>query len=237
MTQINEDRAYWNEQERLWNQTVEAFTAAVRLEHPNQGALDFAEFLTSALRATAANVGDVRTLTAGRPGSWESNILAEMLDSCAGYDRNDLMAYRTEVVVVPLNVSLMVEEEYRAASPAERAEMLLPFDQAQMDAEDEAEDNEAAHDAAREAVETRYEVGFRDYAERFSAAVLAASWDIPRLNGNVIVRVDSRPEQDWSDGTIFNPSEDESESDWLARHLWLAARSRTGSVALPDFPA
>jgi hypothetical protein len=34
---------------------------------------DFAEFLTLAVASTAANVGGVEELLAGRPGSWEAD--------------------------------------------------------------------------------------------------------------------------------------------------------------------
>ena len=53
--------AYWTEYERLWNQTVGALTAAVRLNHPEHGQADFASFLSSAPRATVANVGSIDT--------------------------------------------------------------------------------------------------------------------------------------------------------------------------------
>ena len=60
----------------LWARTVDTLTQAVRLTRPGpDGATepdDFADFLSSALLAVAANVGSVHRLTAGRPGSWEA---------------------------------------------------------------------------------------------------------------------------------------------------------------------
>ena len=61
--------AYAIEYRRLWDATVATLTAAVQLDHPQHGAVDFSDFLASALGAVAANVGSANRITAGRPGS------------------------------------------------------------------------------------------------------------------------------------------------------------------------
>lgn len=43
--------------------------------------IDFAEFLYHALLHTAANLGGVDELLAGRPGSWEASAVRELLGS------------------------------------------------------------------------------------------------------------------------------------------------------------
>lgn len=60
---------------------------------------DFAEFLAQALVATAANVGGVETVLAGRPGSWEADAVRQLPVGTVGSDEEDLIAHRTEPVV------------------------------------------------------------------------------------------------------------------------------------------
>ena len=60
--------AYATEYRRLWDATVATLTAAVQLDHPQHGPVDFSDFLASALGAVAANVGSANRITAGRPG-------------------------------------------------------------------------------------------------------------------------------------------------------------------------
>lgn len=55
--------AYVEEYRRLWDATVATLTAAVRLTHPQHGAMDFADFLAAALGAVAANVGSAERIT------------------------------------------------------------------------------------------------------------------------------------------------------------------------------
>lgn len=63
--------------------------------------IDWAEFVTLALAGAAANVGGVEAALAGRPGSWEAEMVRQTLNSTAADDK-DLLRHRTEPVVVDL---------------------------------------------------------------------------------------------------------------------------------------
>ena len=59
--------AYATEYRRLWDATVATLTAAVQLDHPQHGPVDFSDFLASALGAVAANVGSGYRITLAGP--------------------------------------------------------------------------------------------------------------------------------------------------------------------------
>lgn len=61
-----------------------ATLTAVQLDHPQHGPVDFSDFLASALGAVAANVGSAERITAGRPGSWESDALGQLVAGTVG---------------------------------------------------------------------------------------------------------------------------------------------------------
>ncbi len=63
---------------------------------------DFADIAAHVLTAVAANVGSVETLLAGRPGSWEADLVRRLVDGTAGYD-GDLVHWRTEPVRLALD--------------------------------------------------------------------------------------------------------------------------------------
>lgn len=214
--------AYWTEYERLWNQTVGALTAAVRLNHPEHGQADFAYFLSSALRATVANVGSIDTALAGRSGSWEANKVAELLHDGAGNDRAELVQYRTERVIVPLNVEDLVDEAWQGGHDNGG---LLPYGEAEIAAGD--------GDELRADVYRRYAAGYRAYAERFVAAVYSAAWDTPGLaSKQVSVLVETDPDYQPGQDSVTNPNE--FEGDWLVRHLWSKAFAAVGMPTVPS---
>ncbi len=243
---------YAAEYRRLWDATVATLTAAVQLDHPQHGAVDFSDFLASALGAVAANVGSVERITAGRSGSWESAALRQLVGGTVGYDADavELAPRRTVPVLVPLNVAQLVTEAYQDA-PAESREAMLPHvdDAAQViyqageqwraahpaPAEDapeaEWETYSAAEDAQIEAAEdvlrARYFATFEAYAEAFTAAVLDEARAIEGLSVPVEVQVQTDPEAGWWGTTdTTNPVDDEYQSDPLAWRLWSAARDR-----------
>ena len=256
---------YTSEYRRLWDATVSTLTAAVQLDHPEHGAVDFSDFLASALGAVAANVGSAERITAGRPGSWESDALGHLVFGTVGYDADavELAPRRTVPVLVPLNVAQLVTEAYQDA-PVERREAMLPDvdDAAQViyraeeewraahpaPAEDASEaewDTYSAAEAAQieqtqaeeDAQRARYAATFRSYAEAFTAAVVEEARTIEGLSVPVEVQVQADPEATWwYPSDTVNPGD--SGSDALAWRLWSAARDRVPvPSALVEVPA
>ncbi|GAA2417741.1 helix-turn-helix domain-containing protein [Mycolicibacterium llatzerense] len=66
-------------------------------------AIDWAEFVTHALAGAAANIGGIEKILAGRPGSWEADVIRQALTSTVGPDEWDLWRHRTVPVKVVLN--------------------------------------------------------------------------------------------------------------------------------------
>lgn len=252
MTEQGAQQAYDTEYRRLWDSTVDTLTAAVQLVHPVRGgAMDFPDFLASALGAVAANVGSASRITAGRPGSWESDALGRLVAGTVGYDADalELAPRRTVPVLVPLNVAQLVAEAYEDA-PADRRKPMLPHvdDAASMiyqagedwsaehpppddgaaaiewEAYEAAADEQAAQEQAAEAVlRARYAATFEAYAAAFTAAVLDEARTIG-LSVPVAVEARTDPEDPWWEPTdTTNP---DAESDPLAWLLWSAARDR-----------
>jgi len=256
------ERAYIVERQRLWDTTVDVLTAAVQLDHPQHGAADFADFLASALGAVAANVGSTERITAGRPGSWEADLLVQLVNGTVGWDltSEDLAQWRTIPILVRLNVAQLVSES-RMDAPAEQRPAMLPeLDDAlrtiyRAEADENAANpapSEEAGAAAREAYDAaaderaerygaaeddlrrRYTTAFEAYGERFTEAVRAAAEQIHGLTVPVEVQAESDPEASWFDGDTINSHG--WDDDKLASHLWEAARQRVGLPTL-DEPA
>lgn len=59
---------------------------------------DFAAIVAQVLTAVAANVGSGETLLAGRSGSWEADLVRQLVNGTAGEDPDDLLSWRTEPV-------------------------------------------------------------------------------------------------------------------------------------------
>ena len=250
--------AYATEYRRLWDATVATLTAAVQLDHPRHGPVDFADFLASALGAVAANIGSAYLITAGRAGSWESDALGQLVAGTVGYDADavELAPRRTLPVLVPLNVAQLVNEAYQDATVEQRGAMLPDLDDAAQviyraaeewssqhpepgegapaavrEAYEKAADAQGEQEqAAEETLRARYAATFQAYAEAFTAAVLDSARAIDGLTVAVEVKAETNPEATWWDPTdTLNPTEDDA-SDALAWHLWAAARDR---VPLP----
>jgi hypothetical protein len=213
--------------------TVEALTRAARLRHPEYGQLDFAEFTAHALATAAANVGGVDRLLAGRPGSWEADKLGDLLYSTVGYDEELLPRYRTEPLVIHLNVHrLMVnratEPDYLTGYEREWEACERRWDAVADEALDErlteAMDEEFA------AIDAKWTARYADYAQRFAAAVHAAAAELDGLD--VPVRVEAEPAPTGAgDTTPRHPEDidfDSPDLDQLALRLWDA-----GLIAVP----
>lgn len=231
--------AYVEEHRRLWETTVATLTAAVRLNHPQHGSLDFSDFVASALGAVAGNVGSAERITAGRPGSWESDLLAQLVTGTVGDDDAVLATYRTEPVVVRLNVAQLVTEAWEDAAEQERAGMLTSLTDALdalpevgRDGREPTEDEEAEWAAVDADLRRRYTNAFETYAQRFTTAVIEAAQGIEGLSVPVEVKTETDPEASWwHDQDTTNPHEWD-EDDELAGRLWAAARQRVGTPRL-----
>lgn len=71
---------------------------------------DWAEFVAQALAGAAANIGGIEATLAGRPGSWEADIVRNLLTSIVGYDEESLVAHRTEALIVDLDIDALLED-------------------------------------------------------------------------------------------------------------------------------
>lgn len=204
---------YDAEYERLWKAAVETLTAAARLEHPSDaGRFDFADFVTTALRATIANVGDPGPLIAGRYNPWELIELRDVVRRIVGDspDMFELAEYRTEPIHVQLHVANLVF--HNADDPG----ALEEFD----DAVDQAGD-----DDARALIAQQYTAAYQSYADRFVAAVRAEAAKRPGLAELVTVDVDTSLM--WqSEPEIDNPIE--GDCDPLVWHFWSTAQEAAG---------
>lgn len=97
MTQETESVASAQEPSRL-DQAIKVMTELFRETD------DYSEAVTIVLASVAANAGSSYALISGRPGSWESGVLSQMLGSTVSPDDAALMQYRTEPVTVRINV-------------------------------------------------------------------------------------------------------------------------------------
>lgn len=71
---------------------------------------DWAELVTLAITAAAANLGGVDRSLAGRPGSWEADKVRSLILSTAGEDPADLMAHRREPLRVRIAAAGLLQD-------------------------------------------------------------------------------------------------------------------------------
>lgn len=69
----------------------EAVLHAVRDEH------DFGGWLASVLASVAAELGSTSALTAGRPGSWEADLVQQLVKGTVGWDDDYLDTYKQPI--------------------------------------------------------------------------------------------------------------------------------------------
>jgi hypothetical protein len=67
-----------------------AIVDAVREEH------DFSGWIAQILATAAAELGSTAALTAGRPGSWEANLVQQLARGTVGWDDDYLADYAKE---------------------------------------------------------------------------------------------------------------------------------------------
>ena len=86
-------------------EVVRALTQVARRCNSRGEPIDFADFIARVVAATAANVGGPDQLLAGRSGSWEASYLASLLQGTMGDRPVDWLWFRTEPLIVPLNIA------------------------------------------------------------------------------------------------------------------------------------
>lgn len=84
MTTIEPQQA----REEYTRAAVKAALTAASSEH------DFAGWAAEVLCRTAAQLGSTDALLAGRPGSWESSMIRQLIGGTVGHDDEELDRYR-----------------------------------------------------------------------------------------------------------------------------------------------
>jgi hypothetical protein len=206
--------------------TIRALTRAAAYQRKSNARVDFAGFLAQVLAATATNVGGLERLPSGRPGSWEASHVEALLLGTVGDDWVTWRTFRTEPLVIPLNVAELIQGRDHPG--------LLSLDDA-LEAvglryESAGDDEEAqnAWHAQVEALISRYRSEYRAYANRL--VIAAKAGEVLDLSCRVEVNVDCDPTSTRYDNSgIVNPFEFETED--LTLSIWEAAHD---SVSLPN---
>lgn len=126
--------------------------------------VDFAEIAAHALTAVAANLGSVDTLVAGRPGSWEADLVRRLVEGTAG-DNGGLLLWRTE----PVRLEFDAEDVFFDFGISDLYEQ--DREQAVQRMDDELTDADTA-DERLDAVERLWEQDLAKYAEAYQATAL-----------------------------------------------------------------
>lgn len=144
---------------------------------------DWAQFVTVALAAAAANNGGiVAVLAASLPESEEAAGLRQLLHTIVGYDESNLWAYRTEPVEIRLCVNELL---MRVASDAATA-----YDAAADEVRRRFEDGIAATDQKSQ-LETLRVAELRDWGDTLRARILQLAAELPGLAVPVRVEIDT----------------------------------------------
>src|SRR5690606_37979737 len=108
---------------RLRRRAIDALTQAARLSwpahtvtaagterHMPQSRMDAADLIGDVVTATAANLGGIDELLAGRTGSWEAALVRQMLEGATGGDEAVLAEYRTDPITVEVDPYLLLKD-------------------------------------------------------------------------------------------------------------------------------
>lgn len=108
---------------RLRRRAIDALTQAARLSwpahtvtaagterHMPQSRMDAADLIVDVVTATAANLGGIDELLAGRTGSWEAALVRQMLEGATGGDEAVLAEYRTDPITVEVDPYLLLKD-------------------------------------------------------------------------------------------------------------------------------
>lgn len=210
---------------------IQVLTEAARRTNVDGSECDFAGFLSYVLAATAANLGGVERLLAGRPGSWEASLVRSLVEGTVGDDQKDLLRLRTEPVVVTLNVAEILEGLDLHPGLLTVDEAIYACEERFQDDGRLVQDDDPELDNAIATIEDRYTHEFAAYATRFAAAVVDAAADIGSAAPRVLVEADTDPQSSWwsADARVNTPAST-NQAD-LAHELWHAAHD---VVALPN---
>lgn len=208
----------------LYTETITALTRAARQRQPDGTPSDFGDFLAHALAATAANVGGPDQLVAGRPGSWESAYIDGLVRGTIGDQSDAWTWYRTQPVVIHLNVAELIEDELHHPGLMGLDEALENIGRRHESAASEQDLD--VWDREIETITDRYISEYRHYAERFTTSARRVANDVPGLTADVFVEADTDPNSTWwSTGAINNSNR--LESDPVAVEIWCCAHLLT----------
>jgi hypothetical protein len=228
--------------------TVRVLTEAARRRitrghgSEQQDQADFADFLADALAGTAANLGGIEQLLAGRSGSWEANYVRQLLVGTVGEDEAYLFEHRTEPLVIrvhaddilnelgfwPLYDDADTELNRREAAILTRHDDGGPIED--YDADDTAALDEI--DRLRDTLDSQREQDCAGYARAFTGQVHTAAAELfPGLPVPVDVLLETTWQNDIGVDTWSNSPE------W---RIWETARRNTplpgSGIPLRDYP-
>lgn len=168
--------------ERLLAEASATLTAAAR----SVTGPDFAELVTLAVAAAAANLGSIGAVLTRRPGSWEAAYVEQVLVATVGHDEAHLFEHRTE----PVSVCVSIEEIF-----ADLGYTAL-FDQARdalerriLDAIDQGGPTEPVEELIHE-LDALYESDKHDYGAAFAETARSVAAELyPELAVPVEVEI------------------------------------------------
>lgn len=208
-------------------EVAKALTEVARRLDSHGEPCDFADFLAGVLAATAANVGGPEALLAGRRGSWEASYVASLLCGTMGDEPADWQRFRTEPIVVPLNIAELIESGDHHQGLAGLDDVIESIEGRYES--DESEFGSAAYRSESESAVVRYTEAYRSYGSRFEAAVREAA-HAHGVAVEVVVEIDDDPQSRWwADEVRSNPLQ--WAGDELIFEIWCEAHD---GVPLPN---
>lgn len=156
-------------------QAIAALTAAARgtkirgagTPHEQIEQADFADLAAHVLTSVAANLGGAESLLAGRPGSWEADVLRQLINGTAPED--EIHRYRTE----PVRITVFPEGDFQDLGLADLFGHDLDQAIEEQARDDLSEEQETAADRLVEAIERLWERDLAAYAAAYLEAARA----------------------------------------------------------------
>lgn len=175
---------------------------------------DFGAIACQVITAVAANIGGAGELLSGRPGSWEADLIRQIVLSTAGDDDRQLLTYRTD----PLRLVVDVEAEFGDMAVYDLYEEAVDeLTRRVEEARDEltrtvATPAERARLAEIEAAFAEWGIAFEDDARRAQAFHLRDEWEA------IFQSIDARAEQ--ADDPIYAALIAADQADRRLSDLW-----------------